>query len=132
MAINTKAVLFLLLSVFALWVVYGKEGGPMDIGFGRGKRWQDIAATKRRENMSKIPQEWLLTEKVLTEGKQRKKIAGDFIENLLDSATTKITSMDNDELLSLLADGSLSALQVTSAFCKRAAYAHQLVRNPRI
>ena len=94
-----------------------------------GTQWQNIADTKRRENLAKIPQDWLLSEKTIVEGKERKEIAGDFIESLLDPETLEVTSQDTEDILDLLRSGSLSALQVTRAFCKRAAYAHQLVCN---
>ena len=96
---------------------------------GSGSQWQKSAETKRRENLAKIPQEWLLSERIIAQGKERKKIAGDFIESLLDPGTLEITSQDSEDILHLLRNGSLSALQVTRAFCKRAAYAHQLVCN---
>lgn len=128
MVTKVKAVLILLISFFALWFACGTKSGPMDISFGKGQKWQSIAAAKRREIMSKIPKEWLRSDNVLAEGKERKQIAGEFIERLLDSKTLNITCLDNEELLELMSSGYLSATEVISAFCKRAAYAHQLVR----
>ena len=127
MPLSVKVLLFLILSSIALWMVYGQEGNPMDLSFGQGKQWQQTAARQRREIMAKIPKEWILSERVLAEGKARRKISGEFIGNLLDLETLQITSTDNDKLLDLMANGSYSALQVVSAYCKRAAYAHQLV-----
>ena len=126
--LSARIFIVLALSVIALWMVYGQEGSPMDLSFGHGKQWQQTAARQRREIMAKIPKEWILPEGVLAGGKARKKISGEFIESLLDLETLEITSTDNDKLLNLMANGSYSALQVVSAFCKRAAYAHQLVR----
>ena len=100
----------------------------MDISSGKDLKWQSIAVAKRKEIMSSIPNEWLLSDHVLAEGKKRKQIAGEFIEGLLDSKTLRITSLDNEELLEKMSSGFLSATEVISAFCKRAAYAHQLVR----
>ena len=77
--------------------------------------------------MAKIPAEWLLSDSVLAAGKQSKKIAGDFIERLLDEKTLLITSADNERILELIRSGSLTAVEVTTSFCKRGAYAHQLV-----
>ena len=128
MALSVKVFMSLTLSVVALWVIYGQEGNPMDLSFDRGEKWQHTAARQRREIMAKIPQEWILPEIVLAKGKARRKIAGEFIEGLLDLDTIEITDTDSDRLLELIANGSYSALQVVSAFCKRAAYAHQLVQ----
>ena len=89
--------------------------------------WQCMAAAKWKENMTQIPPEWLLSESVLAAGKESKKIAGDFLEGLLDDATLSITSTDNGHILELIRNGSLMAVQVTTAFCKRGAYAHQVV-----
>ena len=96
---------------------------------GSTRHWQDIAEAKRKENMAQIPKEWLLQEQVVVEGNGRKKLVGDFIEGLLDPEILEITSLDTEDVLDLLQNGSLSALQVTRAFCKRGAYAHQLVRD---
>lgn len=130
MMMRTSTILFLFLSAFTLWVIYGHERGSMGVNPGKERHsWQEIAAAKREENMAKISKEWLLSEAVLDEGRQRKKITGDFIESLLDSETRRVTSLDNGEILELIANGSLTALQVITAFCKRGAYAHQLVRT---
>lgn len=51
------------------------ERSEIGLGFVSGKRWQEIATKKRRDNMSKTPKDWLLPEKALVEGRQRKRIA---------------------------------------------------------
>ena len=94
---------------------------------GHQRHWKDVAAAKRAENMGKIPQEWRLPKEVLVEAKKRKSIAGAFIESLLDTETRTITGLENERILDFIRNGSLTALRVTAAFCKRAAYAHQLV-----
>ena len=68
----------------------------MDISSGKPQNWQRLAAAKRREILSKVPEEWLLSHDVLAEGKVRKQIAGEFIEGLLDSMTLNITGLDNE------------------------------------
>lgn len=92
-------------------------------------RWQMLAAEKRQHEMSKIPEDWLLSTKVVEEAKNRKAITGGYIEGLLDPDSRRITTLESMELLKSLGNGSLSAVQVVSAFSKRAAYAHQLVRG---
>ncbi len=93
----------------------------------RDAAWQDAAHKKVQENLAKIPRDWLLSASVLDQAKSRRKIAGEFIEGLLDESTRAITQLDASALLQGMAEGSLSAVQVVVAFCKRAAYAHQLV-----
>ena len=126
MVLNVIAVVFLVMSISALWFSYGRE--PTQIPHEKGTEWQRIAAAQRKAIMSKIPEEWLLSHDILAEAKGRKQIAGEFIERLLDPKTLNITSLDNDELLESMSSGASSATEVISAFCKRAAYAHQLVR----
>ena len=129
MVLSRNACIVLLFSIVALSMLYVGKDSNMTTIPGSGRKWQKIADTKRRENIAKIPQEWLLSERIIVAGQERKEIAGDFIESLLDQGTLEITSQDSEDILDLLRNGSLSALQVTTAFCKRAAYAHQLVCN---
>ena len=129
MVLSINARIVLLFSIVALSILYVGKDRNMTTILGNGRQWQKLAETKRRENVAKIPQKWLLSERIIVEGKERKIIAGDFIESLLDPGTLEITSQDCEDILDLLQNGSLSALQVTRAFCKRGAYAHQLVCN---
>ncbi|OAG08186.1 amidase [Paraphaeosphaeria sporulosa] len=86
--------------------------------------YRTIAAEKQIERQSKIPEEWLLHESYHG------------LSNLIDIPTTcgilsvlecHITSShDATSLLEKLRSGVWSAEQVTIAFCKRAAIAHQL------
>lgn len=124
---------FLLVSIGTLCFMYEQQPSRMFNTMNEERRpWQEVAAAKRDENMAKIPQEWHLPDTIIEESKNQTKIVGRFIENLLDSETHMITSLGVGELLRLIHNGSLTALQVTTAFCKRGAYAHQLVRLPYI
>jgi hypothetical protein len=91
--------------------------------------WQKTAAMKRDKIFHRIPEEWVLPRKIVEKAKDRRKLTGSFIEELLDSRTRDITSLDSVELVDAVSNGSLTAVQVTSAFCKRAAFAHQLVSS---
>ena len=91
--------------------------------------WQDTAQGKKLEIQSKILQEWILDSFIVERAQTRNSIAGDLIEDLLEPKDHQITNLDAVTLVSAVADGSLSAVQVVTAFCKRAAYAHQLVCN---
>ena len=126
---NISRFMFLLLSVSTLWLYYSH---PLSIaGYRMSTKlrgWQGIAAAKRMENMAKIPQEWHLDDSVINNGRKQKKLAGYFIESLLDKDTRTITGLDVGDILRRVQNGSLTSVQVTSAFCKRGAFAHQLVR----
>jgi amidase len=91
--------------------------------------WKAIAAAKRAENMAKIPSEWRLPDEILNKAKEQRDITGDFIESLLDNATLCITGREPLETLTLLTNGTLTAVEVVTAYCKRAAVAHQLNQN---
>ena len=90
--------------------------------------WRSVAAQKRRETMRKIPRAWVISESVLQEAQSRRDITGSFIASLLSGEERLITESSSAHLRLQIANGSYTALQVTGAFCKRAAIAHQLVR----
>ncbi len=91
--------------------------------------WQAIAAQKRQRDMAKIPPEWRLPQDVLDPAKLRRNIADEFIDSLLDPDSKSLTNLDAPALMAMTANGSLTAVRLTTAFCKRAAYAHQLNQN---
>ncbi|KAK3934289.1 amidase signature domain-containing protein [Diplogelasinospora grovesii] len=95
----------------------------------RTKPWQVVAAEKRQADFAKIPPEWVLAPLVVAEAKMRRSLVGPFFEGLLDDETRRITVMDVPELFVHISHGSLTAVQVVTAFSKRAAYIHQLTRN---
>ncbi|OJJ05441.1 hypothetical protein ASPVEDRAFT_86789 [Aspergillus versicolor CBS 583.65] len=97
-----------------------------DIFSRRQVQWQKIASDKREANMMKIRPEWLLEPQVLEDGRSRRSIVGDYMEGLLDTKSRYVTDMDVPELVARMESGALSAVEVVTAFCKRAAYAHQL------
>jgi hypothetical protein len=86
-----------------------------------------VAAKKRAADMAKIREEWRLPQSTLDEAKKRVCIAGQYIESLLDVKTRWITSKRVIELMAMVARRELSAEDLVTAFCKRAAFAHQLV-----
>ncbi len=122
----TLIIFFLILS---LWLVLGTSLLRMrnTIPSKNSKPWDQIAADKRNDNLAKIPQDWLLKPDVIEASKKHRSIAGWFIESLLDIDTLRITGLDPVEIIDSIAAGTLSSLEVTTAFCKRAAFAHQLV-----
>jgi hypothetical protein len=96
-------------------------------GLYRNSSWQNTVEEKLRDDMSKIPKEWILDPEIVGTAKKQRKIAGDYFENLLDRDTKLITALDVEELLNRMRQGKLTAVKVVTAFCKRSAYAHQLV-----
>lgn len=90
--------------------------------------WKAQAEAKAADTLSKIPVEWRLEQDVIKAAKNRRQLAGDFIFNLLDRETVKCISYDSKELVDLIAKKEYTSLQVTQAYCKTAAVAHQIVR----
>jgi amidase len=97
--------------------------------------WETIAAEYQKEAAAKIPREWLLPAKI-TES-----ICPSSTQNVLDIprtcgllSTEEIDITENYNAVTLsehLASGKFSSLAVTTAFCKRAAIAQQLVSTQR-
>jgi amidase len=95
----------------------------MDLGM---KQYQAISAKKKAQQYNNIPETW----RIATERFQNVTNVMDvpLTCGLLSETESKITSdYDATALLEKLKARVLSAEQVTVAFCKRAAIAHQLV-----
>ncbi|KAK4171361.1 Acetamidase [Triangularia setosa] len=88
--------------------------------------WQQVVAEKLQRDNDKIPVDWRLDSNVIVRAKSSKRLTGDFIESLLDSHSLAITSLDVPDLVASMENGTLTAVEVVTAFCKRAAFAHQL------
>ncbi|SMR55306.1 unnamed protein product [Zymoseptoria tritici ST99CH_1E4] len=88
--------------------------------------WKHKAAQKREAQLNSIPQEWRLSDP-----KPQPKNTYEYLKtsNLLTPQELAITETTSARaLLSDLASGKLSAVAVTTAFCKRAAIAQQLIK----
>ena len=98
--------------------------------------WQSIATAHQLKQLYAIPQEWKLDDEAL------KKLAGDGtvdVGRLIKLQAAKLSGIMSEgelhiteaytatQLLDLMAEGKLKALDVTTAFSKRAAIAQQLV-----
>lgn len=93
--------------------------------------WQALAARKREEAAKKIPAEWKLPSKY-TEGVSEASTASVLHVpkecGLLSARELEITEQyDAVDLLAAISTAKFTALEVTVAFCKRAAIAQQLV-----
>lgn len=89
--------------------------------------WQTIVSNKRAELAAKIPEEWLLPTSVIDESKSRRSLADGFLDDLLDQRSRDITTREPTDIVHDIASGALSAVEVVTAFSKRASYIHQIV-----
>ena len=85
--------------------------------------WEDIAAKRKAQVQDAIPEEWRLKEAP----------AGDSVmsvpkdSGILNADELAITESSAADLVRDLAAGKVTAVAVTTAFCKRAALAQQTV-----
>jgi amidase len=93
--------------------------------------WIDIARRKQEAQKLLIPKEWTI------DAEKWANQTSVTVEQVLSAETKTILSEkelqitgENDavDIVSKIREGKLSAEEVTVAFCKRAAVAHQLVR----
>lgn len=93
------------------------------------ENWQDAAAGARQKIENSIPSSWRLPEslaKLATEGSLRPEDDRVLTCGILETKDIEITNITAvDGLLQALRDGKYTSVEVTSAFCKRAAIAHQ-------
>ena len=89
--------------------------------------WQEIAAAKKAEQLSRIPKDWILPDTGLpTDAVDLRPIAS--LSGILSARELEITgeSYDATALLAKIADGTYTSVEVVTAFCKRAAVAQQV------
>ena len=89
--------------------------------------WQNKAEAKVAKTKSKIPAEWILPNSDLEQAKKQRQLSGPFIEKFLEDAELEIIRLDSVPLITKIKAGEYTALQVTKAYCKTAAIAHQIV-----
>jgi len=88
--------------------------------------WQRIAQRAQLFRDSTIPREWLLNDPVSDDVRNVMKVP--YACGVMTEIELALTDKDATGLLELLKSGRVSSFDVTLAFCKRAAIAHQLVR----
>ena len=96
------------------------------------KPYQEIASNAQAGVHAAIPPKWKLPEEFLKLDQYANVIEVPRRCGILTPTQIKITEQTATELISKLANGELSSVEVTEAFCARAAIAHQLVRAPPI
>ena len=90
-----------------------------------GTDWKQLAKDKADSVLNLIPKEWRL-EKIPTKEEQRD-VTGSYIQQFLSKEEIKITETDAVGIVANTVGGVWSCVEVTKAFCHRAALAHQLV-----
>ena len=92
--------------------------------------WQELVARKRSECRQKIPREWTLSEDFLEVPLRLLEYDLPRRSGLLSELELDVTeNYTATQLLAKLASGQVSSLEATTAFCKRAANAQQVVSN---
>ena len=93
--------------------------------------WQLIASTYRNQTTAKLPSAWLVPTSItstISETSSQNVLEIPRTCGILTEKELEITEKyDAVTLAGLLARGGLSSVEVTEAFCKRAAVAQQLV-----
>lgn len=101
--------------------------------------WQTKVAEKQKQSLAAIPQAWHLPESITKalayplEEKPNHLMELDIPRKsgILSDKELDITEQNTvAQLLAKLASGQLTSVEVTTAFCKRAAIAQQLVAAP--
>jgi amidase len=87
------------------------------------REWKDIALEKREAILAAIPSEWRIDAPTAEEVKD---ITGSYIEQYLEPKEIEITNTDAIGIVDKAKSGAWSAVEITRAFCHRAALAHQL------
>lgn len=93
-------------------------------------KWQDLVTAKQQECKEKIPLEWRINTEHPALAETPRLIEADIPRRSGLLSDTELDITENytaSQLLVRLATGRVSSLDVTTAFCKRAAIAQQLV-----
>ncbi|KAF2453815.1 putative general amidase GmdA [Lineolata rhizophorae] len=86
--------------------------------------WKTQAKLKRESVTALIPKEWILDS--IPSPSEQRDVTGDYIRKFLSDEEIEITETDAFEIVQNTSQGTWTAVEVTSAFCHRAAIAHQL------
>ena len=89
--------------------------------------WKQVAETKRQSTLDAIPDKWRIKGPIPSATEQRD-VTGAYIQQFLTEREIEITETDAVGITERTTTGQWTAVEVTEAFCHRAALAHQLVR----
>ncbi|KAF2097740.1 amidase [Rhizodiscina lignyota] len=87
--------------------------------------WEQTATAKRNAIYEKIPQEWRLAK--IPTAEEQKDVTGTYVHQFLSEKEIEITETDAVGIVEKTTSGAWTAVEVTKAFCHRAAIAHQLL-----
>lgn len=87
--------------------------------------WRDVAAQRRHEIDTKIPGEWLVPKHLL---ETENAMSLSRVSGILTPWELEVTEMGAVDILAEIRGRRFKSVDVTRAFCKRAAIAHQAVR----
>jgi hypothetical protein len=85
--------------------------------------WEQLAADKRKRIVDSIPSDWVIRDLPSDDNV----FAYPKASGLLSAQEIELTESSATDLVAQLAQGKLKSVDVTLAFCKRAAIAQQLV-----
>lgn len=85
--------------------------------------WKAIATKKRESILAAIPKDWRIDVPSIEDVKD---VTGPYIEQYLSAKEIEITNTDAVGIVQNAKVGTWSAVEITKAFCHRAALAHQL------
>jgi amidase len=88
--------------------------------------WRSLADAKRQSILDAIPPKWRIQTPIPSPSELRD-VTG-YIEQFLSPRELEITGNDAVDIAKQTTSGNWTAVEVTEAFCHRAALAHQLVR----
>ena len=89
--------------------------------------WEDTGKQARKRLLDSIPPEWRLPEDKLPPADQTNVLDFPSKLGLFTEHELSITTSTATHIVQAIASGEWKAIDVTRAFCKRAAVAHQLV-----
>jgi amidase len=89
--------------------------------------WRTQGEAKRQAILNAIPEKWQLQDPV-PPATELRDVTG-YIRQYLTDREIEITETDAVDITAQTTTGNWSAVEVTEAFCHRAALAHQLVRS---
>ncbi len=89
--------------------------------------WKTLGKLKADYIKSLIPPEWRLPH--IPSIQEQGDVRREFVHQFLSPREIEITETDAVDIVKQTASGTWTAVEVTRAFCHRAALAHQLVRD---
>jgi amidase len=93
------------------------------------KPWSEVSKAKREAIENSFPSEWRVPSDLLPDDSELSVLDWPETSGWFTAEELSIASLPLQDLLERLANGELSSVKVTKAYCKRAVAAHQLVRT---